>query len=75
MILNNKMGEIMKKGIIKKIDTSKRNFLTGSVTLAGVAAATSVLPISIANANHKDSSPKGLPDFVIFGLLKHFLQK
>ena len=26
----------MKKGIIKKIDNSKRNFLTGSVTLAGV---------------------------------------
>jgi len=54
----------MKKRIIKKIDTSKRNFLTGSVTLAGVAAATSVLPISTANANHKDSSPKGLPDFI-----------
>ena len=43
----------MKKRIINKIDSSKRNFLTGSVTLAGVAAATSVLPISIANANHK----------------------
>ena len=41
----------MKKTFIKKIDTSKRNFLTGSVTLAGVAAATSVLPITIANAN------------------------
>ena len=54
----------MKKRMIKKIDTSKRNFLTGSVTLAGVAAATSVLPITIANANHKDSSPKGLPDFI-----------
>ena len=54
----------MKKGIIKKIDTSKRNFLTGSVTLAGVAAATSVLPISIAKANHEDSDPKGLPDFI-----------
>jgi len=38
----------MKKRIIKKINTSKRNFLTGSVTLAGVAAAASVLPISIA---------------------------
>jgi len=50
--------------IIKKIDTSKRNFLTGSVTLAGVAAATSVLPISIAKANHEDSDPKGLPDFI-----------
>ena len=54
----------MKKRIINKIDSSKRNFLTGSVTLAGVAAATSVLPISIVNANHKDSSPKGLPDFI-----------
>jgi len=54
----------MKKRIIKKIDTSKRNFLTGSVTLAGVAAATSVLPISIAKANHEDSDTKGLPDFI-----------
>ena len=54
----------MKKRIIKKIDTSKRNFLTGSVALAGVAAATSVLPISIAKANHEDSDPKGLPDFI-----------
>ena len=54
----------MKKRIIKKIDTSKRNFLTGSVTLAGVAAAASVLPISIAKANHEDSDPKGLPDFI-----------
>ena len=54
----------MKKRIIKKIDNSKRYFLTGSVTLAGVAAATSVLPISIAKANHEDSDPKGLPDFI-----------
>ena len=54
----------MKKRIIKKIDTSKRNFLTGSVTLAGVAAATSVLPISIAKANHEDADLKGLPDFI-----------
>ena len=54
----------MKKRFIKKINTSKRNFLTGSVTLAGVAAATSVLPISIAKANHEDSDPKGLPDFI-----------
>ena len=54
----------MKKKTIKKFDTSKRNFLTGSVTLAGVAAATSVLPISIAKANHEDSDPKGLPDFI-----------
>ena len=54
----------MKKKTIKKFDTSKRNFLTGSVTLAGVAAATAVLPISIAKANHEDSDPKGLPDFI-----------
>jgi len=54
----------MRKKTIKKIDTSKRNFLTGSVTLAGVAAATSVLPISIAKANHEDSDSKGLPDFI-----------
>ncbi len=54
----------MKKRIIKKIDTSKRNFLTGSVTLVGVAAATSVLPISIAKANHEDADLKGLPDFI-----------
>ena len=54
----------MKKRIIKRINTSKRNFLTGSVVLAGVAAATSVLPISIAKANHEDSDPKGLPDFI-----------
>ena len=54
----------MKKKTIKKFDTSKRNFLTGSVTLAGVAAATSVLPISIAKANHEDADLKGLPDFI-----------
>ena len=54
----------MKKIIIKKINTSKRNFLTGSVALAGVAAATSVLPISIAKANHEDSDPKDLPGFI-----------
>jgi len=48
----------MKKRIIKKIDTSKRNFLTGSATLAGVAAATSVLPISIAQANHRKYDQK-----------------
>ena len=54
----------MKKKTIKKFDTSKRNFLTGSVALAGVAAATSVLPISIAKANHEDADSKGLPDFI-----------
>ena len=55
---------LKKKRFNKEIDTSKRNFLTGSVTLAGVAAATSVLPVSIARANHEDSDPKGLPGFI-----------
>ena len=54
----------MKKRITKKIDTSKRNFLTGSATLAGAAAAASVLPISIAQANHGNYESKGLPDFI-----------
>jgi len=36
----------MKKKTIKKIDTSKRNFLTGSVTLAGACAVTCALPRS-----------------------------
>ena len=48
----------------KRLNINRRNFLTGSVTLAGVAAATSVLPLSIAKANHEDSDPKGLPDFI-----------
>ena len=69
--------KFMKKRIIKKINTSKRNFLTGSVALAGVAAATSVLPISIAKANHEDSDPKGLPDLLNgkIGMLSSFILK
>jgi len=48
----------------KKINTSRRNFLAGSATVAGVAAAASVVPLSIANANHTDKGAKGLPDFI-----------
>ena len=39
---------------INKINSSRRNFLAGSATVAGAAAAASVMPISIASANHID---------------------
>ena len=42
---------------------SRRNFLTGTATLAGIAATASVAPITIANANHSDGK-KGLPGFI-----------
>ena len=50
----------MKKRI-KKLNLSRRNFLTGTATLAGIAATASVVPITIANANHTKGE-KGLPD-------------
>ena len=37
-----------------KPNLNRRNFLTGTATLAGIAATASVVPISIANANHTD---------------------
>ncbi|MEK9894434.1 MAG: twin-arginine translocation signal domain-containing protein, partial [Pelagibacteraceae bacterium] len=46
-----------------KINSSRRNFLAGSATVAGAAAAASVMPISIANANHTDAGAKGLPSW------------
>jgi sulfite oxidase len=46
-----------------KVNSSRRNFLAGSATVAGVAAAASVMPISIANANHTSSDAKGLPSW------------
>ena len=48
----------------KRLNINRRNFLTGSVTLAGAAAAATVVPISFAKANHSDSDFKGLPDFI-----------
>ena len=48
----------------KRLNINRRNFLTGSVTLAGAAAAATVVPISFAKANHSDSDLKGLPDFI-----------
>ena len=49
-----------------KLNLNRRNFLTGTAALAGVAATASVVPISIANANHTplNENTKGLPDFI-----------
>ena len=52
----------MKKRV-KKLNLSRRNFLTGTATLAGVAATASFVPITIAKANHSEGK-KGLPDFI-----------
>ena len=52
----------MKKKL-KKLNLSRRNFLTGTATLAGVAATASFVPITIAKANHSEGK-KGLPDFI-----------
>ena len=42
-----------------KLNLNRRNFLTGTATLAGIAATASVVPITIANANHSEGK-KGL---------------
>ena len=49
-----------------KLNLNRRNFLTGTAALAGVAATASVVPISIANANHSplNENTKGLPEFI-----------
>ena len=49
-----------------KLNLNRRNFLTGTAALAGAAATASVVPISIANANHSplNENTKGLPDFI-----------
>ena len=49
-----------------KLNVNRRNFLTGTAALAGVAATASVVPISIANANHSplNENTKSLPDFI-----------
>ena len=49
-----------------KLNLNRRNFLTGTAALAGVAATASVVPISIANPNHSplNENTKGLPDFI-----------
>ena len=48
---------------INKINSSRRSFLAGSATVAGAAAAASVMPISIASANHTDKGARGLPSW------------
>ena len=52
----------MKKKL-KNLNLSRRNFLAGTATIAGIAATASVAPITIANANHSEGK-KGLPDFI-----------
>ena len=42
---------------------NRRNFLAGTASVAGLAATASIVPITIANANHKEGG-KGLPDFI-----------
>ena len=37
-----------------KLNLNRRNFLTGTATLAGIAATASVVPITIAKANHTE---------------------
>ena len=46
-----------------KLNVNRRNFLSGTVTLAGLAATASVVPITISSANHKEGT-KGLPNFI-----------
>ena len=47
----------------QRLNINRRNFLTGTATLAGLAATASVVPITIASANHKKGE-KGLPEFI-----------
>ena len=47
----------------QKLNLNRRNFLTGTASLAGIAATASVIPISIVNANHTEGT-KGLPEFI-----------
>ena len=47
----------------QKLNLNRRNFLSGTATLAGLAATASVVPINISNANHTEGS-KGLPEFI-----------
>jgi hypothetical protein len=46
------------------INPSRRKFLTGSATVAGVAAASALVPIKVSYANHTASDAKGLPGFI-----------
>ena len=47
----------------RKFSIKRRNFLTGTASMAGLAATASVIPISIVNANHTEGT-KGLPEFI-----------
>ena len=45
------------------LNLNRRNFLTGTASVAGLAATASVIPISLVNANHTEGT-KGLPEFI-----------
>ena len=47
----------------QKLNLNSRNVLTGTESLAGIAATASVIPICIVNANHTEGT-KGLPEFI-----------
>ena len=47
----------------KRPNINRRNFLTTTASLAGVAATASVFPVTISNANHTEGE-KGLPEFI-----------
>ena len=46
------------------VNSSRRNFLAGSASIAGLAATAAITPITFANANHTADGSKGLPDFI-----------
>ena len=46
------------------VNSSRRNFLAGSASIAGLAATAAITPITFANANHTVDGAKGLPDFI-----------
>ena len=62
-VLRDVVWEDKMKKSEQKLNINRRSFLTGTATLAGLAATASVVPITIANANHT-AGEKGLPDFI-----------
>jgi len=50
----------------KMTNSTRRSFLTGSATIAGVAAISSIsnLSINIAKADHTSATPKAIPDYI-----------
>ena len=53
-----------------RVNSSRRNFLTGSASLAGLAATAAITPLTFASANHKDGS-KGFQILLIGKIEMH----